>query len=75
MGLLSQDFEGMYAGVVELLDTLEIPRGLSDLQVPEKKLDIIAEKAFTDAARSTNPVSSSVSEIRELLEVSFYKAR
>lgn len=75
MGLLSQDFEGMYSGVVELLDTLEIPRGLSDLQVPEKHLDIIAEKAFTDAARSTNPVSSSVSEIRELLEASFYKAR
>jgi len=58
-----------------LLDTLAIPRGLCELQVPESKLDAISEKAFTDAARSTNPVPSTVSEIRELLGQSFVNAR
>jgi alcohol dehydrogenase class IV len=75
MGLPSEDFHSMYSKVVELLDALEIPRGLSDLQVPETELDSIAKKAFTDAARSTNPVSSTVSEIRKLLGQSFANAR
>ena len=65
----------MYSSVVELLDALEIPRGLSDLDVPESELDSIAQKAYTDAARSTNPVSSTVSEIRDVLGQSFLNAR
>ena len=75
MGLPSEDFDSLYSKLVELLDTLAIPRGLCELQVPESKLDAISEKAFTDAARSTNPVPSTISEIRELLGQSFVNAR
>ena len=75
MGLPSEDFHSMYSSVVGLLDALEIPRGLSDLDVPETELDSIAQKAYTDAARSTNPISSTVSEIRDILGQSFLNAR
>tara|TARA_Y100001960_G_scaffold332795_1_gene434844 strand:- start:4320 stop:5177 length:858 start_codon:yes stop_codon:yes gene_type:complete len=75
MGLPSEDFQTMYSSVIELLDVLDIPCGLSDIQVPEMELDSIAEKSLTDAARSTNPVPSTVTEIRELLRRSFDNAR
>ncbi|MDG1957669.1 MAG: iron-containing alcohol dehydrogenase [Candidatus Binatia bacterium] len=75
MGLGTEDFDSMYAGIVGLLDELKIPRGLADLQVPEEALDAIAEKAITDSARATNPVPSTVRDIRALLGRSFVNAR
>ncbi len=75
MGLRGADFPSMYSHVVRLLDALEIPRGLSELGVPEETLDSIAEKAFTDAARSTNPEPATTREIRILLGESFVSAR
>jgi len=73
--LSSGDYESFFATIVDLLDALEIPRGLEAIQVPEEKLDSIAEKAYTDAARSTNPVPSTVPQIREMLGESFRNAR
>jgi len=75
MGLHCEDFSSMFSDVVRLLDALEIPRGLRDLGIPEDALDSIAEKAFTDAARSTNPVPANTSQIRTLLGESFVSAR
>ena len=75
MGLPCEDFDSMYTRIVTLLDTLEIPRGLSALGVPEQALDSIAQKAFTDAARSTNPRPAAVNDIRALLGDSLDNAR
>ena len=75
MGLPGEDFSSMYSDVVRLLDALEIPRGLRDLGVPEDALNSIAEKAYTDAARSTNPVPATTRQIRALLGEAFVSAR
>jgi alcohol dehydrogenase class IV len=75
MGLSSGDYDSFFAAIVDLLDALEIPRGLETIGVPQEKLDSIAEKAYTDAARSTNPVPSTVPQIRKMLGESFRNAR
>ena len=75
MALPDQGFDSFKAAVVALLDQLEIPKSLETLGVSETQIPEIANKAHTDVARTTNPVSSTVSDIEKILIQSMTAAR
>ena len=67
MALPRDDFDGFYRATVDLLDGLAIPHGLGALGVGEEQAPEIARKAYTDAARATNPVPATVAQIENLV--------
>jgi alcohol dehydrogenase class IV len=67
MHLGGNDFETFYGAVCELLDTLDIPRSLSEIGVPIEAAGVLAERAHQDTAASTNPRSASIAELEELI--------
>jgi alcohol dehydrogenase class IV len=75
MGLPSKDYDSFFSAILDLLDALAIPRGLEAIGVPQQMLDPIAQKAYSDAARFTNPTPSTVPQIRKMLGESFRNAR
>ncbi len=75
MALPGEDFDSFYRAIVALLDELEIPRDLRALGVAEERAAEIARKAYTDAARATNPVPATVAQIESLLTQAIRKAR
>ena len=75
MGLKKHDFEQLYRAVVKLLDKLAIPKELSKLNVGRNQIREIAHKAYNDSAVATNPVTTSVSDIENLLNQAFSHAR
>ena len=75
MGLAGDDFDTFYAAIVDMLDALEIPRGLDALGVDAKRLGELAEKAHTDAACATNPVPANVEQIKAILVQALHAAR
>ncbi|MDG0991485.1 MAG: iron-containing alcohol dehydrogenase [Luminiphilus sp.] len=66
--LKSDGFESFYQALCTLLDALEIPRSLADLDVPLSAVPVLAKKAHLDAAASTNARPASVSDIEAVLE-------
>ncbi|MEM7255411.1 MAG: iron-containing alcohol dehydrogenase [Pseudomonadota bacterium] len=75
MGLSGESFDDLYNAVVGLLDHLEIPKGLSALNVDVSRVPILAEKAFGDAATGTNAVPASAHEIEGILREAIDAAR
>ena len=75
MGLPGEDFQSFYQAIVALLDELEIPRDLAALGVSQERAPEIAEKAYGDAVRPTNPVASTPAEIEALIREAIRKAR
>lgn len=75
MSLSSDDFETFYDAVTGLLDSLGIPENLAELGVKKNQVSSIAEKAFLDAARSTNPVPSDTKQIESLISEILIRAR
>lgn len=75
MGLQDRSFEGFYSAVCTLLDQLNIPKSLKEIGIPKDCAARIAEKAYQDSATATNPRSTSVDEIKELVDICLEKAR
>jgi alcohol dehydrogenase class IV len=67
MHLDGTDFDTFYGAVCELLDTLDIPRSLSEIGVPIEAAAVLAERAHQDTAASTNPRSANIAELEELI--------
>ena len=67
LGAEGGDFHAFYAIVCDLLDTLAIPRSLSEIGVPAESAAVIAEKAVLDTAAGTNPRSASIEELEQLI--------
>ena len=71
----STDFEAFYRAICELLDTLEVPRTLSEIGVPEGCAAQIAEKAMQDAAAGTNPRPVTIEDIEEVTRTALQVGR
>ncbi len=67
LGYADESFAGLYAGIVETLDSLSIPTGLADLGVEESEVASLAEKAMGDSATDTNPRPISLPEMKDLI--------
>ena len=59
----------------DLLDRVNIPKSLSELNVPEDSAARIAEKAMKDQAYGQNPKKASFEEMKEMVLQSIKKAR
>lgn len=75
MGLQDSAVVAFIAHVEAVLDEINIPKTLSDIDVPLSCAQRIAEKAIYDIAAGTNPRQASVAEIRALIEEAITKAR
>jgi alcohol dehydrogenase class IV len=75
MGLADESFDSFYDVVTGLLDELEIPRALSELDVPGARAPALAAKAVEDTATATNPRPADVAEIQSLIEEAVSLAR
>jgi len=75
MGLRNSSVAVFIAHVEAVLDEINIPKALSDINVPLSCAQRIAEKAICDIAAGSNPRQASVAEIRALTEEAITKAR
>lgn len=75
MELTDHSVEGFIASVEELLDRIDIPRSLGEIDIPADCTDRIAEKAMQDSAAHTNPRKANVDEVRVLIETAIARAR
>ena len=75
MNLSDCSAQGVIAHVEEMFDKIDIPSSLADLDIPIDCVQRIAEKAIQDSAAETNPRPATVSEIKNLLEISISQAR
>ena len=75
MGLEDTSTDNFIRHIEGLLDDINIPKSLSDLDIPMASAQRLAEKAILDSAAQTNPRASTVPEIRTLIEEAISKAR
>ena len=75
MGLLDTSFDGFYGAVCALLDQVEIPRKLGDINVPDDGIAQLAEKALQDSAAGTNPRSLTTNQIESVIRDAFETGR
>jgi alcohol dehydrogenase class IV len=75
MGLENHSIDGFITEIERMLDEINIPTSLRDIDVPLDCAQRIAEKAILDSAASTNPRLASVEEIRGLVETAIQQAR
>ena len=60
---------------LNLLDNLEIVKGIGELGVENKKITELALKASKDSAAKTNPRLASISELEQLILECLDRAR
>jgi alcohol dehydrogenase class IV len=75
MDLSDHSADALIIEVERILDEIDIPKSLGSIGVPADCSQRIAEKAILDSAADTNPRTSSVEEIRVLIETSIAQAR
>ena len=63
------------AAVERLLDDIDIPASLAEIDVPFDCAARIAEKALLDSAAATNPKAADAAEIQRIVETAIKKAR
>ena len=68
MDLDDISFDGFYAAVCTILDDLEIPGNLMEINVPGGCAEVVAKKAHLDGAAETNPRTATVLEIQSIIE-------
>ena len=61
--------------IENILDRVNIPKSLSEINVPEDCAKRIAEKAMLDQAYATNPKKASLEDLEEIVLQSIKKAR
>ena len=61
--------------VKNILDAIDIPRSLSDINVPLNCSQRIARKALLDSAAATNPKQANAEQVQKLIETAIVKAR
>lgn len=75
MGLDDTSVDAVIAEIESLLDTVKIPKSLTEIGVPPDCAQGIAEKAMLDSAVGTNPRRASLEEVKALVENALRKAR
>ena len=75
IGLEDSSTESFIRHIECLLDNINIPNSLSDLDIPMASAPRLAEKAILDSAAQTNPRIATVLEISTLIEEAILKAR
>lgn len=75
MGLENTSTESFIRHIECLLDDINIPNSLSDLDIPMASAQRLAEKSILDSAAQTNPRTATVAEISTLIEEAILKAR
>ena len=75
MNLNNDSVETFIAEIEGMLDGINIPKSLKEIDVPPECAQRIAEKAILDSAAGTNPRQATVEEIRVLVETAIEKAR
>jgi alcohol dehydrogenase class IV len=75
MGLENTSTENFIRHIEGLLNDINIPNALSDLDIPMASARRLAEKAIRDSAARTNPRTATVPEISTLIEEAILKAR
>ncbi len=75
MDLSDHSTDAFINEIERILDEIDIPTSLRSIGVPADCSHRIAEKAILDSAADTNPRTSSVGEIRVLIETSIKQAR
>ena len=60
---------------MQILDRLDIPKGLNEINIPEDCAERIAKKAMQDQAYATNPKEASMLEMKEIVLQSIKQAR
>ncbi len=68
MGLHDTSFDALYQKVVDILDTVDIPRTLAEIGVPADCAPRIAQKALQDSAAGTNPRALTEVEIQTVID-------
>jgi alcohol dehydrogenase class IV len=61
--------------VKNILDAIDIPRSLSEINVPLNCSKRIARKALLDSAAATNPKQANAEQVQRLIETAILKAR
>ena len=67
--------EAFIKNVEQILDRLNIPKGLNEINVPVDCAERIAQKAMQDQAYATNPKKASLLELKEIVLQSINQAR
>jgi len=75
MGLEDSSTESFIRHIEGVLDDINIPNSLSDLDIPMASAQRLAEKSILDSAAQTNPRTATVLEISSLIEEAILKAR
>jgi alcohol dehydrogenase class IV len=75
MNLKDDSVDTFIAEIEDMLDDINIPKSLKEIDVPSECAQRIAEKAILDSAAGTNPRQANVEEIRVLVETAIEKAR
>ena len=75
MNLKDDSVDSFIAEIEGMLDGINIPKSLKEIDVPSECAQRIAEKAILDSAAGTNPRQATVEEIRVLVETAIEKAR
>ncbi len=75
MGLENYCAEAFISNIEILLDEIDIPRSLSEINVPIDCAQRVSEKALQDSAAKTNPRPASSSEIEQLIRTAIIGAR
>ena len=75
MGLEDTSTESFIRHIEGVLDDINIPNSLSNLDIPMASAQRLAEKSILDSAAQTNPRTATVLEISTLIEEAILKAR
>ena len=75
MGLEDTSTESFIRHIEGVLDDINIPNSLSDLDIPMASAQRLAEKSILDSAAQTNPRTATVPEISTLIVEAILKAR
>lgn len=75
MGLEDKSFGSFHAAICALLNELNIPQNLGEIDVPTSDALAVAERAAQDPAATTNPRHGSVAEIQQIVEHAMTGAR
>ena len=73
--MADDSIDSFIAEIEDMLNDINIPKSLKDINVPSECAQRIAEKAILDSAAGTNPRQASIKEIKILVETAIERAR